>query len=392
MNPIHICQHIALLIAKERLNTLNKSETEELKQWLSEDPANRSLYEKLKKQNPIPAFRTYQQIQTTQGLQKYRKRYRSHSVRLPIRWMSAAAIGLLLIGVGIHLLVRIPPETVRVVNIQPGASKAVLIMADGQVKELEETKETETIELTGVTVRNSGDEIRYTPRPGDSLAISQFSREHNILKTPTGGEYKLILSDGTRVWLNSQSILRYPVNFTDKERLVYLEGEAYFDVAYDDKCPFIVNTRTEVNVQVLGTAFNIRAYPDEAQIETVLEQGSVKMWQYSNSVTLVPGTKGVFNKNNGEFSTQEVNTELYTAWYKGQYVFEEETIENILTRLSRWYDIHVFFADQKARNMVFSGSIRKYGTIHQFLQAVEMTGGIRFQVKGNTIIVSSQPI
>lgn len=392
MNPIHICQHIALLIAKERLNTLNKSETEELKQWLSEDPANRSLYEKLKKQNPIPAFRTYQQIQTTQGLQKYRKRYRSHSVRLPVRWMSAAAIGLLLIGVGIHLLVRIPPETVRVVNIQPGASKAVLIMADGQVKELEETKETETIELTGVTVRNSGDEIRYTPRPGDSLAISQFSREHNILKTPTGGEYKLILSDGTRVWLNSQSILRYPVNFTDKERLVYLEGEAYFDVAYDDKCPFIVNTRTEVNVQVLGTAFNIRAYPDEAQIETVLEQGSVKMWQYSNSVTLVPGTKGVFNKNNGEFSTQEVNTELYTAWYKGQYVFEEETIENILTRLSRWYDIHVFFADQKARNMVFSGSIRKYGTIHQFLQAVEMTGGIRFQVKGNTIIVSSQPI
>lgn len=392
MNPIYICQHIALLIAKERLNTLNKSETEELKQWLSEDPANRSLYEKLKKQNPIPAFRTYQQIQTTQGLQKYRKRYRSHSVRLPVRWMSAAAIGLLLIGVGIHLLVRIPPETVRVVNIQPGASKAVLIMADGQVKELEETKETETIELTGVTVRNSGDEIRYTPRPGDSLAISQFSREHNILKTPTGGEYKLILSDGTRVWLNSQSILRYPVNFTDKERLVYLEGEAYFDVAYDDKCPFIVNTRTEVNVQVLGTAFNIRAYPDEAQIETVLEQGSVKMWQYSNSVTLVPGTKGVFNKNNGEFSTQEVNTELYTAWYKGQYVFEEETIENILTRLSRWYDIHVFFADQKARNMVFSGSIRKYGTIHQFLQAVEMTGGIRFQVKGNTIIVSSQPI
>lgn len=392
MNPIHIYQHIAFLIAKERLNTLNKPETEKLKQWLSENPANRSLYQKLKKQNPVPAFRTYQQIQTTQGLQKYRKRYRTHSVRIPVRWISAAAIGLLLIGISIHLLVRVQPETVRVVNIQPGTSKAILIMADGQVKELEESKETETIELTGVTVRNSGDEIRYTPIPEDSLTGSQFSREYNILKTPTGGEYKLVLSDGTRVWLNSQSILRYPVNFTDKERLVYLEGEAYFDVAHDDKCPFIINTRTEVNVQVLGTAFNVRAYPDEIQIETVLEKGSVKMWQHSGSVTLVPGTKGIFNKNNGEFSTQEVNTELYTAWYKGQYVFEEETIENILTRLSRWYDIHVFFADQKARNMVFSGSIRKYETIHQFLQALEMTGGIRFQVKGNTIIVSSQPI
>lgn len=391
MNPIHTYQHIAFLIAKERLSTLDESETKELKQWLSENPANRSLYEKLKKQNPIPAFQTYQQIQTTQGLQKYRKRYRSHSVRMPVRWISAA-IGLLLIGVGIHLLVRTHPEHVQVVNIRPGTSKAVLIMADGQVKELEETKETETIELTGVTVRNSGDEIRYTPIPGDSLAESQLSREYNILKTPTGGEYKLILSDGTRVWLNSQSILRYPVNFTDKERLVYLEGEAYFDVTHDDKCPFIVHTRTEVNVQVLGTAFNVRAYPDEIQIETVLEQGSVKMWQHSSNVTLVPGTKGVFNKNNGEFSTEKVNTELYTAWYKGQYVFEEETIENILTRLSRWYDIHVFFADQKARNMVFSGSIRKYETIRQFLQAVEMTGGIRFQVKGNTIIVSSQPI
>lgn len=392
MNPIHTYQHIAFLIAKERLNTLEESERKELKLWLSENPVNQSLYEKLKKQNPVPALRTYQQIQTTQGLQKYRKRYRSHSVRMPVRWISAAAIGLLLIGIGIHLLVQTHPERVQVVNIHPGTSKAILIMADGQVKELEETQKNETIELAGVTLRKSGDEIRYTPVPSDSLAGSRLSGEHNILKTPTGGEYKLILSDGTRVWLNSQTVLRYPVNFTGKERLVYLEGEAYFDVAHNDKCPFIVNTRTEVNIQVLGTAFNVRAYPDEIQIETVLEQGSVKMWQHSSNITLVPGTKGVFNKNNGEFSTEEVNTELYTAWYKGQYVFEEETIENILTRLSRWYDIHVFFADQKARNMVFSGSIRKYETIHQFLQAVEMTGGIRFQVKGNTIIVSSQPI
>lgn len=142
MNPIHTYQHIAFLIAKERLNTLEESERKELKLWLSENPVNQSLYEKLKKQNPVPAFRTYQQIQTTQGLQKYRKRYRSHSVRMPVRWISAAAIGLLLIGIGIHLLVRTHPERVQVVNIHPGTSKAILIMADGQVKELEETQKT----------------------------------------------------------------------------------------------------------------------------------------------------------------------------------------------------------------------------------------------------------
>ena len=391
MNPIHTYQHIAFLIAKERLHSLNQAETEELKQWLAEDPAHRSLYEKLKNQNPIPAFRTYQHIHTTQGLQKYRKRYRQPSVRRPFRWFSAAAIALLLLGAGIHLLLRVQPERPAVAPIQPGTFKAVLIMADGQVKELEETKETEVIELAGVTLRNSGDEIRYTSTPEDSLAASSFSREDNILKTPTGGEYKLVLSDGTRVWLNSQSMLRYPVKFTGEKRLVYLEGEAYIEVAPDKECPFIVMTCPKVQVQVVGTAFNVRAYPDETRIETVLEQGSVKMCQHNNSVTLVPGTKGIFDKNNGEFSTQEVNTELYTAWYKGHYVFEEETIENILNKLSRWYDIQVFFADQKARNMIFSGSIRKYETIDQFLRAIEMTGGIRFQIQRDTIIVSSQP-
>lgn len=392
MNQINKYQYIALLIVKERLTGLSKTETEGLNQWISENQRHQNLYERLRKQNSAKVIQNYKNIDVERGLQTYRRRYTSTSRRMAVRWMAIAAIGLILICVGTLLFFRAPSTPPLVNHLQPGSAKALLILADGSVKELEQIRETDTIHIEGILVLNSGNEIQYTSTQNDSDTLPNEVTTYNTLKIPTGGEYTLALADGTKIWLNSQTTLRYPTKFTRNDRTVYLEGEAYFEVVRDEKRPFYVRMANEVNVEVLGTSFNVRSYQDEQEIETVLEHGSVKMWRDKDHITLVPGVKAAYNKNNGNFTAQHINTELYTAWYKGQYVFEGETIENILNKLSRWYDIQVFFADPAVRNMIFSGSIRKYDTIQQLLNAIEATGGIRFQVNENTITVSSHAI
>ena len=392
MNQTNKYQHIALLIVKERLTGLSKAETEELNQWKSENQNHQNLYERLKNQNPAGVIQNYKNIDIERGLQTYRRRYTSKSRRMPVRWMTVAAIGLILIGVGTLLFFRSPSTPPLADHLQPGSSKALLILADGSVKELEQIRKTDTIHVEGVSVLNSGNEIQYTSTQNNSDTLPNEITTYNTLKIPTGGEYTLVLADGTKIWLNSQTTLRYPVKFTGNERTVYLEGEAYFEVSHDATRPFFVRMANEVNVEVLGTSFNVRSYKDEQEIETVLEQGSVKMWRDKDHITLVPGVKAAYNKNNGKFTTQHINTELYTAWHKGLYVFEEETIENILNKLSRWYDIQVFFTDTAVRDMIFSGSIHKYDTIQQLLNAIEATGGIHFRINGSAITVSSQSI
>lgn len=389
MDQINKYQHIAHLIVKERLTGLNKTETEVLNQWISENQDHQYLYERLRKLNPAEVIQNYKNIDTERGLQNYHRYHSSKSRSMPARWMAIAAVGLILLGVGTLLLFRAPSIPSLKNDLQPGAAKALLILADGSIKELEQIRETETILLEGVSIRNSGNEIQYTPMQISDDTTQTILPIYNTLKIPTGGEYMLILADGTKVWINSQTELRYPVNFTGKERTVYLKGEAYFEVSHDTARPFFVRMGNEVNVEVLGTSFNVRSYENEQEIEAVLEQGSVKMWRHNNSVTLTPHIKAVYNKNNGLFTTQTVNTELYTAWHKGQYIFEEETIENILHKLSRWYDINVFFVNEDAKRIIFSGNVRKYDTIQQLLRAIERTGSIHFQIKGNTIIVNT---
>lgn len=391
MNQINKYQHIAHLIVKERLTGLSKAETEKLNLWINEHQDHYNLYKKLRKQNPADVIQNYKNIDIERGLQTYHRRHSLKSRRLSVRWMTVAAASLILISTGILLFFKSPSTPPLTEHLQPGSSKALLILADGTVKELQQTPKTDTIHIEGVSVLNSGNEIQYTSVQYNSDTLSSNTAVYNTLKIPTGGEYMLILADGTQIWLNSQTTLRYPVKFTGNERTVYLEGEAYFKVNHDKQRPFYVHTKDQVNIQVLGTSFNVRAYGDEQETETVLEHGSVKMWRDKNHLTLVPGVKATYNKNNDKFTAQHINTELYTAWHKGQYVFEEETIENILNKLSRWYGIQVFFADPAVRNMIFSGSIRKYDTIQQLLNAIEATGGIRFRVNGSAITVSSQP-
>ena len=388
MDLIYKHQHIASLVAKERLGLLNEAEKEELDIWVKGNPEHQLLYERLKQKNYTEDIALYDGMDMERALEKYRSRYnrRRHFI---YRWVSVAAVVVILFTVGIFLFHREKQVGPEVADIYPGSSKAELVLSDGSVRKLESVQQAEEIKVGEKVIRNTGTQVCYVCDSTPVKTTEEFRLVYNELRVPTGGEYQLVLSDGTKVWLNSQTNLRFPVEFGDKERTVYLEGEAYFEVSRDEKRPFYVRMSKEVNVEVLGTSFNVRAYGDEANIETVLEKGCVRMFRKRQDIVLKPGMRAIYSKKDKSIEADMVDTELYTAWRNGQYVFQDETVENILYKLSRWYGMDVFYQNEKAKELIFSGSIRKYNTIQRLLNAIEGTGSIHFQVKGNTIIVNS---
>ena len=219
----------------------------------------------------------------------------------------------------------------------------------------------------------------------DSLRLGNWV-DFNTLVIPVGGLYELELSDGTRVWLNSVSQLRYPVQFTGKERKVYLSGEAYFDVKTDSLRPFVVESGG-MNVRVYGTEFNVTAYRDE-KLRTTLVQGKVGIKvDGEKELLLRPGQMAEYDVQTKHLEVQEVNTYLYTAWKEGTFAFKDETIEEIMGRLSRWYDLNVFYANEEVKKQLYDGIIPQVKDFEDILRMIEGTATIHFEIKGNTVIV-----
>lgn len=387
MDRVAEYQYWAALIAKELLGTIGESEAEELAEWKNADEQHRQLYERLRSRDYAKNILDYQKIDTDEGLRKYYSRYPQRKNHQIYRWISVAASVVILLGSGLLFFHKGQPGTEETTDIQPGTAKAQLILSDGSVRLLEQTGK-EEIRLGKLVVLNNGTQIEYTTEADTLPGKQESAPKYSELRVPVGGEYQLLLADRTKVWLNSQSRLRFPESFTGGERCVYLEGEAYFEVAHDAKRPFCVKTKENVDIQVLGTSFNLRAYEDEGTVETVLEKGCVKMRGVRESIVLQPGVRAVYEQKQRKMSQASVDTELYTSWHKGHYVFQEETVENILNKLSRWYGMNVFFSNEKAKEVAFSGSIRKYETIINLLEAMEISGGVHFELKGKTIIVN----
>ena len=224
---------------------------------------------------------------------------------------------------------------------------------------------------------------------------------YNTLKVPTGGFYQLELSDGTRVWLNAESELRFPVQFGTGEREVYLKGEAYFDVRKDISRCFIVHLK-ESCVTVLGTSFNIKAYGDEDYIYTTLVEGKVQFTSEKEheAVTLRPGMQSVLNLKSGEKrycislrSTMargnlSVEVEQFTAWRQGRFVFPSTTLGDLMCQLKRWYDIDVVYLSPEAKGYEFRGAINRDMDLKNVLAIVEKTSNVIFDINGRTIKVA----
>ena len=263
--------------------------------------------------------------------------------------------------------------------VLPGSYKAVLTLASGEQGNLEEWCR-DSLWKDGTLIRKRKGELTYEQKAGD---MQQEEMLFNTITIPRSGEYKLVLSDGTKVWLNSDSKLEFPNTFVGDERRVKLAGEAYFEVAKNKAKPFRVEV-DRVEVVVLGTSFNIHAY-DEA-VKTTLVEGAVKLNVAGKAYSLSPG----FEANVDQGGVKIVKSDVYEqiAWKDGRFVFREKRLEEVMSILSRWYDFEIFYQNAAVKDLHFTGNIPRHATINEVLKFLERTHLVHFSVVGRTVIVS----
>ncbi|OUN67451.1 MULTISPECIES: FecR family protein [Butyricimonas] len=306
--------------------------------------------------------------------------------RIPVwRWVAAVMLPLLLGGtLWMNLREKREMLVAEVVpEIEAGTPRAVLLMEQG-----------ERIDLSlfaGDTILNKGD-VRIRLDSSKSVTYERVTGtpakiEYNTIIVPRKGEYQLILADGSKVYLNSESKLRFPTRFEGKERRVYLEGEGYFEVVKDTAKPFIVEAK-EVDVRVLGTSFNVSAYVSEQAVRTTLVDGKVRVGDRltGKGEIILPGQQAEWE--DGTFTTKEVDTSIYTAWINGKFYFEGATLEEIASQLERWYDIDFFFTSENVKRFAFAGVINKEYSANKIFSIIEKTTRVRFNVNGRVVTVS----
>ncbi len=274
-------------------------------------------------------------------------------------------------------------STIRTEAFRPEGAAIELILSDGQTIQLSKTG-SGCKDLSATGIRNDSlHGLSYAEVKVDSGGEEIY----NTLNVPKGGFYPIELSDGTKVWLNSETSLRYPVRFTERERRVYLRGEAYFEVAYDNRYPFVVNVGG-MEVKVLGTRFNVNCY-DRDTIRTTLVDGSVCIKDvFSDRETLLcPDEMATYCRSTRLVTKEKVDPFVYTAWKEGKFVFENETVEEIMKRLSRWYDIEVVYENQEIRYQTFTGIMERFSDVRDILHLIEETATVKFDIENHVIVV-----
>ncbi|PTX15065.1 FecR family protein [Pontibacter mucosus] len=278
------------------------------------------------------------------------------------------------------------PDTVR--DTSPDGSKATLTLADGSEIILDDAAEGELAKQPGVRISKAADgQLVYAVVGPASGNVVTEANAYNAIKTPKGGQYQVVLPDGSKVWLNAASSLRYPARFTGLQRRVELTGEAYFEVEKNADMPFVVESRGQV-VEVLGTHFNIDAYADEAFISTTLLEGAVRVSadRASSPQLLAPGQQALVSQASSAVLVRQVDIDEAVAWKSGYFMFNDEDLESIMRELARWYDVQVEYQGDVG-SIKFGGVVSRSKTITQTLRVLELASNVRFKVEGKKVIV-----
>ncbi|MBS7197445.1 MAG: FecR domain-containing protein [Bacteroidales bacterium] len=376
---------IPSLLSKAFLGTLSEEEERALQQWRDESPENEQLYEsEMNTEYIVQKSHDVARVNIVNGyinvLLKRKRNVRVRRVRRIVSIAAGVVLPLLAVVLWYGTRERIEDVSEQVASvIRHGGVKAELVLADGTTRILgsEVTDSLLVQQGANIVVQNQG--VSYCV---DSSVVEE---RYNTLRVPRGGEYSITLSDGTIVYLNSESELRYPVNFVGRDRRVYLSGEAYFDVVQDEAHPFIVDMGNS-SVRVLGTSFDVRAYADEDEVLTTLVQGSVKFSAGKEFVTLEPGKQAVLGKS-GSIETREVDTYLYTAWKEGVFAFKRQRLEEIMKVVARWYDVNIFWENVSQKEVTFTGKMKRYDDFSKVVEVLEMTGNTEFVIKENNIFI-----
>jgi len=376
------------LIWKSVNGTASDEELAFLNGWLDEDDSHRKYYEKARQFFSNGSSLNFTREKMDTAWKKFEEKERL-SARLSGRIVLVAAsvvAGLLVTGLLFYFPGNMKPKdqpAEQVTAINPGTGKARLTFEDGRTFDLTTDAEL-LIREQGTTIRNKENRLEYIAS-GDR----QQEAEYHILQIPRGGEFSLVLSDGTKVWLNAGSLIRYPVEFTGNVRRVDFEGEAYFEVAPDKKRPFRIMTGNQ-QVEVLGTSFCITSYEEDPAILTTLVEGRVQVSLKNDPdvfQVLNPNEQSYYPKNGNTILKRTVDPSPYIAWREGRFVFQDELLVHIMQTLSRWYNVDVIFAGEKAKHMRFTGNLERYAGFEEILKKIEKTHEVKFYVKGNQITI-----
>lgn len=362
--------------------SLNSEELQELASWLASDKGMEDFYEALQEdegRGPVKGDLDYDILLKRLHGKIDRKRQRSMKGRIRrYLWLATSAAAIIVVGLLGWMRWM---ETETVTCITPSTHKAILTLTNGKDVLLDQ-KQSEEIILGGTIIQVQDNQIVYNH---DSL---QTMDSYNQLAVQRGGEYSITLTDGTVVWMNSDSKLKYPMQFTGQQRRIFLVGEAYFEVAPDPERPFVVVTNCQ-EIEVLGTKFNVCAYPNEMTVTTLVE-GSVNL---SNFVTLeecrlVPGEQAVIDPVTNEMTVSQVNAGDIIAWTQGMFVFNDNTLDQVMQKLERWYDLPVNYIDSRAKEITFKGNLPRYSDLKTVLNMIEKVSPARFKIDRQQVIVS----
>lgn len=379
---------IGHLLQKYFSGTIMPDEQRLLDSWMKEKEEHKQLFERLRKDTRFAEeYGIFREVDTTRAWEAFRVKNGLGRQRRMTTWIKyAAVIALPLLVAGVWLLFpRGGEQSIPVAQntkiVKREVSPVLEVVGGGKVI-LEKEKDKMIEAGRGVEVQQSSGMLVYS----DSV-VSEYV-DTNVLRIPKGGEFKLQLADGTQVYLNSATDLRYPVAFTGSERRVYLKGEAYFEVAKDAEHPFIVVT-DDVQVRVYGTSFNVNTLGADG-VRTVLVEGKVGIrgQDSDREFVLKPNELAFYDRDTRDMKIETVDPDLYTLWRKGIFVFERETLENIMNTLSLWYDMEVFFQSESAKKLHFSGHMKRYEQIEDILHAITDATGVVFTINDRTVCVS----
>ena len=357
---------------------LSEEESAFFDKWY-QNSSNREYYNDLLKiRSGIIASQVKERIDKRKAWNQVRPARKISLIRTLLKF---AAIMILPLSLGVFLLIRENKQEKVVyaeVPVQPGKKQAVLTLSSGQQVMLADT--IVHVNENGMVISNFPDKELVYKIMNDTMKTETV---YNTVTVPRGGEYKLVLADGTIVWLNSDSHIRYPVTFSGDTRQVELEGEAYFEVTKDMEKPFIVRMNA-YNVRVIGTQFNVRNYSNE-NLATTLIEGGVQIERKGMVDRLQPGQQAILENN--EIRIRTVNVDEQVAWRHGAFGFTQCRLENIMEELARWYDVDVFYMNQQVKDYHFSAWFKRSSSINEVINILEKTKKISLDLKGRILMV-----
>ena len=350
-------------------------------QWMLEETNRKKFFELKRIHSAVYVLGRSAEINTEKAWNKFMAG-KSHS-RFISSWLRYAALIVLFVGVGIAFTFlknksEIPGVITDVTDVLPGQKQAVLTLSNGRRVVLSDS----TLRMTeenGTIIQVQGNQLLY------QKTDSNFRLVYNTIRVPRGGEYRLQLSDGSILWINSESEITYPVVFGREQRAICLKGEAFFEVKKDSLRPFLVHT-DQFDVRVTGTRFNVRTYPEDIASAT-LALGGIQLEKNNIVTRLAAGQQA--SLINGLLQVKEIDLQETIAWHYDAFCFKQRKLESVMNEISRWYDLEIFYQNDRIRDYHFTAWFRRNIPVSELISILEKTGEIKFELKGKTLTVKA---